>query len=325
VFLPHRLYIGTIGEGLWRSGDSGATFARDYNGLFVECHLRALVIHPRDPRTIYLGCELGLFRSTDGAGNWGRIESPINGMQVWSIAVSPHDPKLIVVGACPSRLFRSEDGGKTWSEPAVKILRECPRIMHTRITTVMVDPTEPSTIWAGVEIDALFRSRDGGMTWQPFGQGLSSRDIHGMAIVPQNGKAKRWIVSTNNDMNVSTDAGETWQPQNVGKSLPWSYCRGLAQMPGRPETIFLGNGDGPPGTVGLPALSTDGGSTWRSAAMAARANGTIWNFGVHAADPELVYTSSVNGEVYRSTDGGESYEKLPREFGEIRQITWAPQ
>jgi photosystem II stability/assembly factor-like uncharacterized protein len=114
----HRIYIGTIGEGLWRSMDSGETFVRDYNGLFVECHIRAMVVHPRDPLTIYLGTELGLFRSTDGATNWSRIESPINGLQVWSIAVSPHDPNLIVVGTCPSRLFRTEDGGKTWNEPA---------------------------------------------------------------------------------------------------------------------------------------------------------------------------------------------------------------
>jgi photosystem II stability/assembly factor-like uncharacterized protein len=321
---PHRLYIGTIGEGLWRSMDSGETFTRDYNGLFVECHIRAMIVHPSDPRTIYLGTELGLFRSSDGASNWSRVDSPINGLQVWSIAVSPHDPNLIVVGTCPSRLFRTEDGGKTWSEPAVQIMRECPRIMHTRVTTVMIDPTEPETIWTGVEIDALFRSKDGGVSWQPFGQGLSSRDIHGMAIVPGNGKPKRMIASTNNDLNVSTDGGETWQPQNIGKSLPWSYCRGMAQMPGRPETIFLGNGDGPPGTVGVPARSTDAGVTWHTAKMPGRANSTIWNFGVHSSDPNLVYTNSVSGEVYRSTDGGASFEKLPREFGEVRQIAWTP-
>lgn len=321
----HRLYVGTIGQGLWRSGDGGTSFARDYTGLFVECHVRALVVHPRLPRTIYLGCELGLFRSTDGAGNWERVESPINGLQVWSIAVSQADPNLIVVGTCPSRLFRTEDGGKSWSEPAVKIVRECPRIMDTRVTTVMIDPTEPNTVWAGVEIDALFRSKDGGLTWEPLGKGLSSRDIHGMAIVPGNGKPKRLLASTNNDLNVSSDGGETWQPQSIGKSLPWSYCRGMAQMAGRPEVVFMGNGDGPPGTVGMVARSTDGGAAWHTAEMPGRANGTIWNFGVHPADPNLIYANSVNGEVYRSTNGGASFEKLPREFGEIRQIAWAPE
>jgi photosystem II stability/assembly factor-like uncharacterized protein len=197
--------------------------------------------------------------------------------------------------------------------------------MRTRVTTVVFDPAEPSTVWAGVEIDGLFRSTDAGVTWQPLGQGLSSRDIHGMAIVPGNGIPKRLLASTNNDLNLSTDGGETWQPQNIGKSLPWSYCRGMAQLPSRPEVVFLGNGDGPPGTVGMVARSTDGGVTWRTAEMPGRANSTIWNFAVHPADSNLVYANSVSGELYRSTDGGASFEKLAREFGEIRQITWVPE
>ena len=144
-----------------------------------------------------------------------------------------------------------------------------------------------------------------------------------MAIVPGIGKPKRLLASTNNDLNLSIDGGETWQPQNIGKWLPWSYCRGMAQLPSRPEVVFLGNGDGPPGSIGAIARSTDGGTTWRTAEMPGRANSTIWNFGVHGADSNLVYASSVSGELYRSTDGGASFEKLPREFGEIRQIAWA--
>jgi photosystem II stability/assembly factor-like uncharacterized protein len=271
-----------------------------------------------------MGSELGLFRSTDGASNWSRVESPINGLQVWSILLSPHDPNLILVGTCPSRLFRSDDGGRSWTEPQLACVRECPRIIHTRMTTLAADPTDPATLWAGIEIDALYRSRDFGKTWQPVGQGLSSRDIHGLAIVPGNGKAARLLASTNNDLNLSTDGGESWQPRQIGKVLPWSYCRGLAQLPGRPEVILLGNGDGPPGTVGLVARSTDAGATWQAAHMPGRANSTVWTFAVHSTDANLAYAASVSGEVYRSTDGGASWDKLPREFGEIRALAWAP-
>ena len=45
----HRIYLGTIGEGLWRSTDGGATFTRASDGMFVECHVRALVVHPARP------------------------------------------------------------------------------------------------------------------------------------------------------------------------------------------------------------------------------------------------------------------------------------
>ena len=51
----------------------------------------------------------------------------------------------------------------------------------------------------------------------------------------------------------------------------------------------------------------------------------MWNFAVHAADPDLVYASSVSGQVYRSTDGGASWQKLAREFGEIRALAWTSQ
>src|ERR1700738_588327 len=105
----HRLYVGTIGEGLWRSLDGGETFVRACDGMFVECHVRALVVHPRDHRVLYLGSEQGLFRSNDGADNWIRVESPLTGMcsvdlsphyqplQIWSILLLPAAADVILV------------------------------------------------------------------------------------------------------------------------------------------------------------------------------------------------------------------------------------
>src|ERR1051325_11181276 len=110
----HRLYVGTIGEGLWRSSDGGESFVRACDGMFVECHVRALAVHPRDPRVLYLGTELGLFRSTDGADSWERVESPLNGLQIWSLLLLPGAPDVILAGTCPARLFRSPDGGRSW-------------------------------------------------------------------------------------------------------------------------------------------------------------------------------------------------------------------
>jgi photosystem II stability/assembly factor-like uncharacterized protein len=324
VIRAHRVYVGTIGEGLWRSTDSGETFVRASDGMFVECHVRALAVHPEEPRTLYLGSEQGLFRSSDGADGWARIESPLNGRQIWSVLLLPHDPDTVLAGTCPARLYRSGDGGRTWTEPSVQMVQECPRIMHSRLTTLVADPTEPESIWAGVEIGGLFRSADGGRTWQAVSHGLSSLDIHALAIVPANGRTKRFLASTNNDVNLSTDDGQTWRPLRIGKSLPWPYYRGLGQLANRPEVVLLGNGDGPPGSAGVVARSADAGDTWQAAAMPGPANSTIWNFAVHAADPELVYASSVSGEIYRSTDGGTSWTKLKREFGEIRALAWTP-
>ncbi len=320
--IAHRLYVGTIGEGMFRSLDGGETFRRACEGMFVECHVRALAVHPRQPSTLYLGSELGLFVSTDGADSWTKLPTPLDGLQVWSLWIMPQRPEVLIVGTCPSHLFRSEDGGRTWSEAAARLERECPRLLWTRVTCIVGDPNNAEELWAGVEIDGVHRSRDGGRTWQPIGSGLSSRDIHALVVVP--GQPRRLLAATNNDLNISEDDGATWRPLRIGETMPWSYCRTLAQPVGRPDVILLGNGDFPPGTAGVIGRSIDGGASWQLTDMPGRANSTMWNFAVHPADLQMIYASSVSGEVYRSLDGGTSWRRLAREFGEIRALAWAP-
>jgi photosystem II stability/assembly factor-like uncharacterized protein len=167
----HRVYVGTIGNGLWRSLDGGETFRRASDGMFVECHVRTLIVDARDPRTLYLGSESGLYRSSDGADNWERVESPLNDLQLWVLYQLPHRPEVLLAGACPSRLFLSRDGGRNWTEPAANIRLDCPRILHTRVTSFTSDPRDPETLWAGVEIDGLHRSQDAGRSWQKVGSG----------------------------------------------------------------------------------------------------------------------------------------------------------
>lgn len=320
--IAHRLYVGTIGEGMFRSLDGGETFRRACEGMFVECHVRALAVHPRQPSTLYLGSELGLFVSSDGADGWTKLPAPLDGLQVWSLWVMPQRPEVLIVGTCPSHLFRSEDGGRTWSEAAARLERECPRLLWTRVTCIVGDPENAEELWAGVEIDGVHRSRDGGRSWQATGSGLSSRDIHALVVVP--GQPRRLLAATNNDLNISEDDGATWRPLRIGQSMPWSYCRTLTQPVGRPDMILLGNGDFPPGTAGVIGRSIDGGASWQLTDMPGRANSTMWNFAVHSADPQMIYASSVSGQVYRSIDGGTSWRRLARDFGEIRALAWAP-
>ena len=57
--------VGTLGQGIWRSSDSGETWTRVRQGLYSESAVRALTVHPRDPQVIYAGAESGIYRSED--------------------------------------------------------------------------------------------------------------------------------------------------------------------------------------------------------------------------------------------------------------------
>lgn len=317
------LYAGTIGQGVWRSADQGETFRRCSNGMFMEADVRALAQHPHDARTLYAGTNCGLYRTTDGGDHWTRLPAPFDpgagwpaGVAIWSLLIHPRNPDLIFAGVCPSGIHRSRDGGETWEKLPAALTPECAPIGYSRVTCLRADPDSDTSLWAGVEIDGVWRSADTGDSWTRLGEGLSSADIHDLAILP--GDRRAILATTNNDLNISADNGETWQRQNVGDRFPFSYCRGLTVKPGDPSVLLLGNGNGPPGTQGAVQVSRDGGRTWEQAALPIAPNSTIWTFATHPSDSGLVYCASVSGQIYRSADGAQTWSKCAHEFGEVR-------
>ena len=89
-------------------------------------------------------------------------------------------------------------------------------------------------------------------------------------------------------------------------------------------TLFLTNGDGPPGSTGKLQRSRDYGRTWQDAGLPGELNSTPWCISTHPADPRLIFVCSNLGQLFRSRDGGESWTRLKREFGEIRALMWQP-
>lgn len=318
------VFVGTIGEGVWRSTDGGKDFERASHGMFVECDVRALAVDPRNPKLLYAGTNEGVYRTENGGDDWTRMVGPLDGLITWALLAVPHQPDTLLAGTRPPRLFRSTDGGTNWTQTDAQPAQECAGIRFNRVTTLRADPIDRDRLWAGVEIDGVWLSLDAGKSWRRVGQGLSSADIHGLAIVPNGNGARTMLATTNNDLNISHDDGQTWQPQKVERQFGHGYCRGLQQRPDRPEVLFLGNGDGPPGTVGAAWRSNDAGKTWQRMELPVRPNSTVWDFAFHPAQPQRVYAYSVSGQVFHSADGGDRWEKLPREFGEIRSLAWVP-
>ena len=223
--------IGTLGQGIWRSTDGGDTWMRVRQGLYSESAVRALAVHPRDPSVVYAGADSGIYRSEDKGENWERLDSPMNQVPIWALAIDPVDPNIVFAGTRPSALFRSRDGGLKWEKLPVELAEECPNVVIPRVTALVVDPVDPNNIWAGIEVDGVRRSKNGGDTWEVVTGGIADPDIHNLAIAV--GPPKTLLTITPREVFSSTDDGVTWEPVHVGGQVSLPYCPGSGSQGGR--------------------------------------------------------------------------------------------
>ena len=313
------LYAGTIGQSVWRSTDNGDTWRRASNELFPEADVRAIAVNPSNANVLYAGTEKGIFRSDNAAESWHPLSGPMDELEVWAITIDPRTPDTLYAGTCPSALFKSTDSGDSWEQLNADLAQECEGVpIIPRVTTFVIDPEDSQTLYAGIEIDGMRLSRDGGETWVERSDGLSSLDIHGLCVVP--GSPKTIIAATNNDVCVTTDMGQQWTPLNVKSHYPWPYCRAAFFLNGDAGRVFIGAGNGPPGDQGGIFSTRDAGKTWNRADIGRTANSTIWCFAHNPQFTDLLIACSVSGQLYRSTDAGGSWTKLDHEFGEVRAL-----
>ena len=182
-------------------------------------------------------------------------------------------------------------------------------------------PADHRTVWAGVEVDGVYRSLDGGDTWTHV-QGGVHPDIHGMAISP--GAPGRVFASTPREIYATDDMGESWESVVTTDKFALPYSRGIAFKTDDANVIFSAVGDTAIGSTGAIQRSQDGGRTWENRPLPVEPNSNIWNIVTHPSDPEYVLASSLLGEVYSSSDAGDSWQKMKREFSEVGAMVWVP-
>jgi len=275
----YTICVGTIGSGAWLSPNGGESWRRVGRGLWSESRVFALTVHPTKPRTVLAGADDGIYRSDNGGQSFERLESPMDKLHVWKIAVDPVDPDTIFAGTRPAALFRSKDGGRSLQKLPAEMAEDCPNVRIPRVTALSVDPSDHRVVWAGIEVDGVRRS---------------------------------------------TDGGESWQGLGIGGRFQLPYCRSLAQKADDPQTLFVATGDGAAGTTGAIQCSKDGGKSWQALELPVVPNSPIWAFATHPADPGRIVACSHYGELYTTENAGDSWMKLPREFTEIRSISWVP-
>ncbi len=314
--------VGTVGQGIMRSPDGGDTWQRvgANQGMYQNPMVRVLANHPQRPEVVYAGTERGLFKSDDSGQHWRRIESPLSEFSVWAMAVNPADPDVILAGTgtpTPVAMFWSTDAGETWERRPMDVADECP-IGNPQMTGIAIDPTNPDSVWAGIEVDGLRHSSDGGVTWTKAGQDIPNLDVHNVAVSA--GPPKTVIVVVNNDVYTSTDEGATWTNVGIKTAFPYGYPRGIAVQPGNPKTIFVSIGDSTPGRIGTVMRSKDTGLSWENLPLPTPPNSAMWVVNVPSFNPQIAFAGSRYGHLYRSNDGGDSWSKLWREFSEISSV-----
>ena len=210
---PNVAYIGFDNGGVWRSTDYGST----WHPLFDQQStgsIGAIAVAPSDPNTIYVGSGAGIIRpdlatgngvykSTDGGRTWVNLGLHDTQM-IAMIAVDPRDPNRLFVAALghpygPNEergVFRSTDGGRTFQKVLYKDA-------YTSANDVKIDPSDPNIVYAalwqqqqsfieggsfGGSSGGIFKSTDGGTTWQQLSDGLPTVLQANLAIAPSDPK-----------------------------------------------------------------------------------------------------------------------------------------
>jgi len=333
----YTIFIGTSGFGLQYSRDGGETWKDTgaYAGgpredwvADLEGIVRALAVDPSNPHRVYAGTDnFGIYRSEDNGTSWTHLKSPMEGLEIWSVEVDPNDSDTLYVGTRPNG-FRTRDGGKTWDKLEIGVDQSAP-LWPPRTTKLLVDPRDRQTIWASVEVDGVHKSTDGGDSWSRM-TALGPKHLEGKPEYPfysdvhciaVNAEASTVIASTPFGVATSHDEGKSWDYHQFPEI---GYCRCLLPKPGDPNTMYLGNGDTIPGQTGTIRRTKDGGKSWEQLTLPVKPNSVVYWLGTHANVPDTIVASSIFGYVYLSEDGGESWTKLDREFGEVRSVAVTP-
>jgi hypothetical protein len=302
---------------------------------------------------VLVGTRKGAFILTaDGARRQWAVNGPFfGGWEIYHVKASPADPDRLYASQTSSWfgqvLQRSDDGGRTWEAVGNSFVYEGETGTHQwydgtprpwefkRVWHLEPGRDDPDRVYAGVEDAALFRSTDGGRSWQELaglrGHGSGPRwqpgaggmCLHTILPDPDN-PARLYVAISAAGAFRSDDAGTSWRPINRGLRSGYipdpeaevGHCvHRLAMHPARPQVLFMQK-------HWDVMRSDDAGESWHEV------SGNLpSDFGfvieMHAHEPDTVYVVPIKSDtehyppegrlrVYRSRTGGNEWEPLTR-------------
>ena len=264
---PQVLYAGTgssgSGSGVYKSEDAGLTWQKASSGLPSE-DVRALAFSRTEPATLYAtaGHRGDIYASIDGAASWTQLGNyDLSGFEA-QLTVAPSDGSVLFVTEDVRGLYRSLDGGYSWTEVSEGLPQNENGTVNAQ--SVAIDPADANVIYVGTgwrasNANGVYKSTNGGETCAAANRGMIDYGITALAVNPVDPQVI-YAGGANGELFKSTDGATTWT--DLTGQLPFddSFHQRVLDIsidPDNAGTLYLLHE-----RAGV-LLSTDGGATWR--------------------------------------------------------------
>jgi photosystem II stability/assembly factor-like uncharacterized protein len=214
------------------------------------------------------------------------------------ITIDRSNPKVMLLGASNSLVFRTENGGESW------VPLPFPRNFLGNVLTLAIDPSDARHYFAGVEatgspLAGLYESLDAGLTWRAV-PGLTGTTVGSVAIWARD--PAHVVAATRRGVYQSLDRGRRWTRISPADNPELQSITYVAIDPVNPEVIYAG-------TTHLPWKTTDGGKSWRLIHKGMLDDSDIFSIDIDPRRTERVLISACSG-IYRSDNGGLSWKRF---------------